>query len=397
MRVITLKILRIAPDIYPHVVGGIGIHVHEMSKEQVKLEHDITVYTASEDVDSDYNANEGYYVHNFKPLVKLFGNSIIPSMLFCLMKEQLNYDVVHAHSHLFFATNLSAITRKLGSTPLVITNHGLNSQTAPEWLQKFYNATGARLTFEAADKIICYTETEKNELINMGIKPEKIEVIHNGIDTDLFVPAIEPCYDKQNLLWVGRYAKGKGLEYLIEAFSILKKNYPDLTLTMVGKGPEKTHIVKKINDMNLENSVIMKDFVPNSEIVNMYHNSSVFVLPSLEEGVPRTILEAMSCGIPVVCSNLPQLTGIVGEGGLLVPLKNPQALADGISKILTDKSLGEEFRKNGRRNVVENYSWRDTVKKTTIVFETLISKKQNKQLGWNVLRTFASALGKVNN
>ena len=212
--------------------------------------------------------------------------------------------MVHAHSHLFFSTNLCAVARQLGSTPLVITNHGLNSQTAPRWFQDIYTASGAKLTFAAADKIICYTETEKKELVDIGIKSRKIKVIHNGIDTDLFVPAKEASFDKKNLLWVGRYARGKGLDYLIDAFNIVKSRHPDATLTMVGKGPDKDRIVQKIHDLNLGNSIIMKDFVQNSEIVDLYQNSSVFVLPSLEEGVPRTILEAMSCGIPVVCSRL---------------------------------------------------------------------------------------------
>lgn len=367
-----LKILRVAPDIYPYTVGGFGIHIHEMSKEQVRLGHDVTVYTASENVKFAYQADAGYFVRNFKPLVKILGNSITPPMLLDLIREQSNYDIVHAHSHLFFSTNLSAVARQLGSTPLVITNHGLNSQTAPEWFQKLYTSIGARLTLAAADKILCYTETEKQELIDLGVKPEKIEVIHNGIDTDLFVPAKEPCFDKKKLLWVGRYAKGKGLEYLIDAFSILKNRHPDVTLTLIGNGPEKDHIIQRINDLNLQNSITMKDFVPNSEIVNMYQNSSVFVLPSLEEGVPRTILEAMSCGIPVVCSQLPQLIDIVDGGGLLAPVKDSKALADTISKVLLDSSLAEEFRKNGRRNIVENYSWKDTVKKTISLYKTLV-------------------------
>lgn len=367
-----MKILRVASNLYPYAVGGLGIHIHEISKEQVRLGHSVTVYAASKGVESEYKTNDGYYVRNFKPLTKIFGNSIAPYMFLDLIQEQSNYDIVHAHSHLFLSTNMSAVARQLGSTPLVITNHGLHSQTAPEWLQDLYTATGARLTFAAADKILCYTETEKYELIDLGIKSEKIEVIHNGIDTDLFVPARESCFDKKSLLWVGRYAKGKGLDYLIEAFSILKKVHSDITLTMIGKGHEKDFIIQKIRDLGLESSITMKDFVPNSEIVNMYQNSSIFVLPSLEEGVPRTILEAMSCGIPVVCSRLPQLVDIVDGCGLLVPVKDSQALADSILTLLSDSSLAQEFRENGRKNVVENYSWKDTVKKTVELYKELI-------------------------
>lgn len=370
--VFVLNILRVAPDIYPYTVGGFGIHIHEMSKEQVRLGHDVTVYTSSEGVESAYQADAGYYVRNFKPLAKVLGNSIMPAMLYDLIREQSNYNIVHAHSHLFFSTNLSAVARQMGSTPLVITNHGLKSQTAPKWFQDIYTATGARLTFAAADKILCYTETEKKELIDLGIKSEKIEVIHNGIDTDLFVPAKEPCFDNKKLLWVGRYVKGKGLDCLIDAFAILRSKYPDVTLTMVGRGPDKDRIAHKIRDLGLENSIITKDFVPNSEIVDMYQNSSVFVLPSLEEGVPRTILEAMSCGIPVVCSKLPQLVDVVDSAGLLVPVKDSQSFADTISKVLSDTSLAERLGEYGRRNVVENHSWKDTVKKTVQLYKELI-------------------------
>lgn len=367
-----MKILRVAPDIYPYTVGGLGIHVHEMSKEQARMGHDVTVYAASEGVKSSYEAPEGYYVRNFKPFAKILGNSITPNMFVDLVKDQSKYDVVHAHSHLFFSTNLSAVARELGSTPLVITNHGLNSQTAPKWFQDIYTASGARLTFAAADKIICYTEIEKKELVNIGVKSRKIKVIHNGIDTDLFVPAKEASFDKKNLLWVGRYAKGKGLDYLIDAFNIVKFRHPDATLTMVGKGPDKDRIVQKIHDLNLGSSIVMKDFVQNSEIVDLYQKSSVFVLPSLEEGVPRTILEAMSCGIPVVCSRLPQLVSIVNGAGILVPVKDYETLADRVSETLSDSSLAAKFGENGRRNVVENYSWKDTVHKTVQLYEELI-------------------------
>lgn len=367
-----MKILRIAPDIYPHMVGGFGIHIHEMSKEQVKLGHDVTVYTASEGVDSEYKTDDGYYVRNFKPVVKVLGNSIIPTMLFDLIKHQANFDIIHAHSHLFFSTNLSAIARQFGSTPLVITNHGLNSQTAPKWFQDLYTVTGARLTFAAADKILCYTKSEKQELVKLGINSKKIEVIHNGIDTDLFVPSYESSFNRNALLWIGRYAPGKGLDYLVDAFNILKSRHSDVTLLMIGRGSEKKRIHKKIHELNLEKSVVMKDFVPNSEIVGTYQNSGIFVLPSIEEGVPRTILEAMSCGVPVVCTNLPQLLDIVGKSGLLVPGKDSKALADAISKLLSDLSLAEELRKNGRKNVVENYSWKDTVNKTIYSYFSLM-------------------------
>ncbi|MDD4498019.1 MAG: glycosyltransferase family 4 protein [Methanosarcinaceae archaeon] len=367
-----MKILRVAADLYPSVVGGASLHVHEMSKRQAKLGHDITVYTAANDSEPTYESVSGYKVRRFKPLVKLLGNSIMFNMFFELLKNRHTYHIIHAHSHLYFSTNLCSLLKIIGSSPLVITNHGLNSQTAPKWFQDLYTATGARFTFAAADRILCYTEAEKKELLKLGINSQKIKVIHNGINTDLFVPAKKPCFEQKRLLWIGRYANGKGVESLIEALSILKSRYPDISLTMVGRGPDKDKIVQKIQDLSLGENITLKDFVPNSEIVDLYHNSSVFVLPSLEEGVPRTILEAMACGVPVVCSSLPQLVDLVEGSGFLVPVKDPEALAEKISEILSDSTLAKKLGENGRINVVNNYSWEDTIQRTIKLYEGLV-------------------------
>lgn len=367
-----MRILRVAADLYPSVMGGIGLHAHEMSKEQINMGHNLTVYTCIDSnpvISSTYN----YDVHGFKPFMQIFGNSIAPSMILDLFKNMHNYDIIHAHSHLCFSTNLCAILRKMGSSPLVITTHGgLNSQRAPKLVQNVYNATVAKMTFDAADKIICYTDIEKSEMIDFGVKPEKIAVIHNGIDTDRFIPLKEPDFKKKNLLWIGRYVPGKGVEYLIEAFSLLKQKYPEVSLTMVGRGPKKEKIMQRINELNLQNSITIKDFVPNSEIVQLYHSSNVLLLPSLREGVPRVILEAMSCGIPVVCTGLPHLVDIVDGSGFLVPLKDPDTLAEKTSQILSDPALAKRFGENGRKKVVENYSWKDTVQKTMKLYAELI-------------------------
>ena len=368
-----LKILRVAADLYPNVVGGVGLHAHEMSRMQVVMGHDVTVYTCGKSNGTISNEAElGYTSQVFKPMIKLLGNSITPDMFFELRNNRHSFDVIHAHSHLYFSTNLCALVNELGSSPLVVTNHGLNSQTAPKWFQDLYNLTGTRFTYSAADRIICYTDTEKKELISMGVKANKISVIHNGINTDHFVPAASPAYDKRELLWIGRYAKGKGVDYLIDAFSILKSRFPGIHLTMVGRGPDKDKIVEKIDRLKLTQDITLKDFIPNSEIVSLYQSSSIFVLPSLEEGVPRTILEAMACGIPVVCTRLPQLVDIVDGSGILVPLRDVDSLVQGISEILSDASIARILGENGRENVVENYSWTDTVQKTIQLYEELI-------------------------
>jgi len=365
-----MKILRVISDLYPSVVGGIGLHAHEMSKWQAKLGHDVTVFTSNVDGRPQQEYKDGYRIIRFKPVYTAKGNAIMLSMLSRLLRERRNFDIIHAHSHLYFSTNLCAFVRKLGSTPLVITNHGLLSQTAPMWLQRIYLPTLARWTYEVTDKVICYTEEDKSILEDLGVDSDKIVVIHNGIDHELFTPR-EKEKNSNKILWIGRFTPGKGVEYLIDAFNFLVKDFPELRLVMVGRGPLRNVVEQKIDSLGLKGSISIIDFIPNSEIPNIYRASDCFVLPSLNEGLPRTILEAMACGIPVVCTKLPQLVDIVRSCGLLVPSRDPESLADAVAKILSNERLAKRFGRNGRNKVVRKYTWKDTVIKTIRVFEEL--------------------------
>ena len=365
-----MKILRVVSDLYPYVVGGLGIHAHEMSRCQSEYGHDVTVYT-SKNSNQVKKINNNYKIVKFNNRIKIAGNSLLPGLFLKLTQEKDNFEIIHAHSHLFLSTNQCAFIRKLKSAPLIITNHGLISQTVPMKLQKIYLPTIGKWTFHAADKVITYTEEDKSSIINLGVDPNKIEVIHNGIDTKLFTPKQRESKNKQ-LLWIGRYIKGKGVEYLIDAFKIVSEEYDDLKLLMVGDGPLKKNIQKQINNLGLSEKITLKTFVPNSEIQDLYRNSDVFVLPSLEEGVPRTILEAMSCEIPVVCTKLPQLVDIVNKCGILVPKRDPEALAEAVLKIFSDNTLSHKFGKNGRNKIINGFTWEKTVKKTIELYETLI-------------------------
>ena len=126
-----MRILRISSDLYPYVVGGIGLHNHLLSEAQAKNGHDITIYTCIPE-DSEVNLlNVPYNIFNFGRKFQLFGNTFCLNMFWKLFRNRYQYDVIDAHSHLFISTNISAVVRRLGSSPLIITNHGLRSQAVP--------------------------------------------------------------------------------------------------------------------------------------------------------------------------------------------------------------------------------------------------------------------------
>lgn len=366
-----MKILRVAGDLYPFQVGGGALHAHNMSRMQVKMGHEVTVYTAGGEGLPREETVEGYRIERFGPLFKIFGNAVMPSMFFRMLLDKKSYSVIHAHSHLYISTNICALIRKFKETPLIITNHGLMSQSAPGWLNDLYLATLGGWTFKAADRVICYTEEEKEEVARLGVDRRKIVVIHNGIDTSLFKPG-----DRQGnggrLLWIGRFVPGKGVEYLIDAFSEAVKVKPWLKLMMIGNGPGLPAMKEKIRLLGLSDKITIKKFIPNTELSAVYQDADVFVLSSLMEGVPRTILEAMSSGLPIVCTELPQLRHIVDQCGLMVPLKDSKALAKMILLVASDPGLAYKLGKCGREKVVKYYSWDDTVSKTMLLYRDVI-------------------------
>lgn len=367
-----MKVLRVVSDLYPSVVGGLGLHAHEMSRLQAEAGHEITVVTCR--TDSGQPSSEernGYHIIRSDAPIRLFGNVISPSQVFSLLKHWDSYDIVHAHSHLFFSTVLCTLVRKFRSAPLVVTNHGLVSQTVPGWLQRLYLPTIGKWIFRTADAVICYTEAERNQLVDLGVSPDTIHVIHNGIDTGVFAPS-DSASPGEQILWIGRFTPGKGVEYLLKGFHAFSREHPDYTLVMVGRGPLRDELTRMIREMGLEDRVVLKDFVSNTELPDLYRDSSVFVLSSLEEGVPRTILEAMACERPVVCTALPQLVDIVSGCGILVPTRDPAAVAEALATLASDPSFARRLGRSARAKVAAHYSWDDTVARTLDLYASLV-------------------------
>jgi glycosyltransferase involved in cell wall biosynthesis len=207
----------------------------------------------------------------------------------------------------------------------------------------------------------------------LGANAEKISVIHNGVDTDHFAP-LANIPAKNQILWIGKYVPGKGVEYLLRGFQLFSREFPDYTLLMIGRGPQKDDCTKMIENLGLNEKVILRDFVDNKDLPEIYQQSSLFVLPSLMEGVPRTILEAMACGVPVACTELPQLVKIVSGCGLLFPPRDPKALAAALSTLVSDHKMAQGCGRNGREKAVSTYSWSDTVSKTLDLYSSLIGK-----------------------
>jgi len=368
-----MKILHVASDLYPDIIGGIGIHVHEISKWQIKSGHSVTIFTLNHNRFPGIEIINNCKVIRFDIFMKILGNSFSFQLIPALYKQYRNYDIIHAHSHLFFSTALCSVIRLTKKKPLIITCHGLLSASAPKWLNSLYMIMFSKPIFHIADHIICLTELEKKTLVNLGIEDTKISVIPNGIDIDLFFPNTKLRENGQKqILWVGRFVPGKCVEDLVDAFFLVHRNHPDTNLVLVGDGPLLKDIQQKVASLHLTQNVKFIKQLEHSELPELYNRSHVFVLPSLMEGMPLTILESMSCGVPVIITEFPHLKELIEGSGIFVPPKNAEKLAEEITFLVEDEKYSHQLGTHGRGVIEDGYSWQNTAGKTVALYEKLV-------------------------
>lgn len=370
----SLDILRIARAVYPESMGGGAIHVHSMSKRQAKMGHNVTILTTDRGDRTlpGREKRDGYEIIRDKELATLLGNSITPGFIRSFANLKSEYDVIHVHSHLSLSSNIATLLSRFGDTPLVVTNHGLRSQTAPDWVQDIYLPTVGKFTFNSSDTVLTYSETERDELRELGINAP-IRVIHNGVDCTRFSPDNSET-DSNQLLFVGRLRSTKGPDIALEIFRQLHGDFPELKLKVVGEGPLREDLEATVAEYDLNNTVDFVGELPNEEMPEVYNDSSIFILPTEREGVPRTLLESMACGVPVVTTNLPQVEPVVDGGGLLIE-RDVDEFAGVIRKLLTSPDTRKSMGAQGRDRVRENYSWQETVSETTEIYQELLNNK----------------------
>jgi colanic acid/amylovoran biosynthesis glycosyltransferase len=179
------------------------------------------------------------------------------------------------------------------------------------------------------------------------------------------------------ILYVGRLVRVKGLEYLIHAAKILDQHGVKFRVILVGEGPLENELKDLAARLNVQHLIEFKGFVPDSELPSVYENSHIFVHPSVElpdgrkDGIPVSMMEAMSMELPVVstyCSGIPELVE-AGWNGILVRQRDPLQLAEAIRYLLENPSVAREYGKRGREKLVREHDIKKNTKKLLDIFK----------------------------
>ena len=223
-----------------------------------------------------------------------------------------------------------------------------------------------------SDVNIVKSQRLKTSIVNLGIDSNKTHVIHNGINKDIFVktPSVDArqrlCLSlhKKYCLFIGNFQIEKGLEYLIKASALIKDD--NLHFLIVGSGPLETEVKNLVSKLNLEKNYTFLGRIEHSSIPLYMSASNLLCLPSLREGCPNVVLESLSCGTPVVASDVGAVPDIITNDsfGIIVRPKEPNDLANGIIK-------GLNIDKNGMPDF-DWYSWEENSDRILKLFNSII-------------------------
>jgi glycosyltransferase involved in cell wall biosynthesis len=307
-----------------------------------------------------------------------------------IKKEKYHFDVVCVHDWLSSISGL--VIKNETKIPVVFHTH------STEWGRSQGQGSEVVSHFEGAmsqnsDRIISVSYAMQQDLIRHGWSPSKVSVVWNGVDPERYnmakckpddVAAIREKYGVPNdccmLLFVGRLSWVKGVRNLLLAMPSVLKEYPNSILVILGKGEEQRDIVETADRLNIKSNIVYRfDFVPEAERIMHYAASDVCVFPSTYEPFGIVCLEAMAMEKSVVVG----ARGVVGfreqvlssgpdQNGVHVNGEDPADIAWGIKETLRNPVKAKNWGRNGRKRVLEYFTWRKVADETVKIYESLI-------------------------
>jgi N-acetyl-alpha-D-glucosaminyl L-malate synthase BshA len=352
----------------PKRLAGAEIAAYNIARHLARKGYKVHVITSLDEGLPKESVEQGFHVHRVGfPKIKFLGIAIF-RLKVLLTLRRVNPDTVHGHGT---GISLSGfLAKKVLGKPYLVWRRGIDIG-----LGGLFTRTLSRLVLKNADAVIALTEDMKREI--QTVINREVFVIPNGIDFERFQNLsrdkirykLQARVDERLVVFVGRFRPEKGVRYLIEAMEIIRRKSQNARLILVGEGPEEEDLKRLVEQLNLRDCVDFLGQVPNEEVPQYMAASDVFVLPSLAEGFPNVILEAMASGLAIVACRVSGLPEIVEDGGngFLVESKNPEQIAEKVLLLLGNDELRERISKNNKEKA-KGYSWESVVERLEEVY-----------------------------
>lgn len=284
------------------------------------------------------------------------------------------------HSHGYKTNIFSHLALRTLRAPRIATCHGTRILSLK---LSFYNHLDRRL-LRYFDRVVCVSPDLKEQVVDSGTPAEKVSVIYNGIDLKEF-NALPVSGGRESLQFhpediiigtIAALSPEKGHRYLIEAVASVCRNIPSIRLVFVGDGPLADDLKAMVRDAGLENKV--KFTGVRRDIGALLHAFDIFVLPSLQEGLPMALLEAMSAGRAVIATEVGAIPQVIANltDGLLVPSGKSAALAEALAKLAIEPDMRQSLGTRAREKITLEFSAKRMAEEYSQVYWEAIRSKQ---------------------
>lgn len=365
-----MRVLHVTPGFYPSI-GGIERYVEDLCLNLKKLGYTSDVLTLNKMAYSKerlkwYEEYKGIKIFRI-PFLNLKYYYIAPDVL----KYVKGYDIIHIHGIGFFSDFLS-ITKPFHNKPLLLSTHGGIFHTKNiYWLKNIYFKLWCRLILKRMDSIISISPQDKKMFSKF--RPILIPI---GIYYEHF-SNIKRAPKRNELLFIGRISRNKGIDNLIKMLYFLKRKIPDVKLYIIGRDWQgiKMELENLIEHLGLKGNVFFIEKVNEKEKISYLSRCQIFVSASYYEGFGITIVEAMASGIPVVANNIQAFRNLItnNENGFLINYSKPKEASEKIYKIM-ETNL-KKISKRAKMTAMK-YDWVNIIKR----IEEIYSKTLNKDL-----------------
>lgn len=255
--------------------------------------------------------------------------------------------------------------KKLFGVKLVLSLRGTHINTAP--LTDSALAESYRRAFKQYDAFHAVSQAILKEAVKYGVDESKVKVVYSGLPYRLLPERDHVVSERLRILTVGRFHWQKGYHYLLDALKNLKNRNVPFNLTLIAEGELPEELLFQLHDLNLTQEVNWIKGLPYHEVEVHMLKHDVLVLPSIEEGIANVVLEAMQLGLPVVSTDCGGMNEVIlnGDNGFIVPVRNPQALAEAIISV---KELSQNERNRLRHRAWETIADHFNIKKNVQMF-----------------------------
>lgn len=378
-----LRIALLTREYPPEVYGGAGVHVEHLARELARLTP-VEVHCFGE----QRPPGDGPPVTAHRPAAEL---ADAPSVLgvmsvdLAMAAAAERADVVHSHT--WYANFSGHVAKLLHGVPHVATTHSL--EPLRPWKAEQLGEGGyavscycERTALEAADAVIAVSHAMRNDVLHAypGVTADHIEVVHNGIDPELYradpgtelVRELGVDPERPLVVFVGRISRQKGIDHLLRAAVELD---PRAQLVLRAGSPDTPELEREVEELVAQVRAVrpvtwVQRPLDVPELVQLLTQATVFVCPSIYEPLGIVNLEAMACETAVVATSVGGIPEVVVDGvtGLLVPPADPRELADALNALVADPVRARALGRAGRERVVEHFTWARIAERTLEVY-----------------------------